>query len=75
MSPMPPKVIGKEPCLQVKGPFGLSKDPKPKRCPNTLWKEESKEIRDFLKVEDGGVHRNKYDGHCMKQRIKIPKAL
>jgi hypothetical protein len=35
------KVIGREACLQAKGPFGLSKDPGPKRHPNTLWKEES----------------------------------
>jgi len=30
MSSTPPKVIGKEACLQAKGPFGLSKilDPK-----------------------------------------------
>jgi hypothetical protein len=22
-----------------------------------------------MKVEDGGVHRKRYDGHCMKQWI------
>jgi hypothetical protein len=38
-------------CLQAKGPYGLSKDPGSKRCPNILWKEESKEIKDFMKVE------------------------
>jgi len=42
------KVIGREVCLRAKGPFGLSKDLEPERCPNTLWKEESKEIRDFM---------------------------
>ncbi len=44
MNSTPPKVIGKEACLRSKGPFGLSKDPKPKRHLNILWKEESKEI-------------------------------
>jgi hypothetical protein len=27
-----------------------------------------------MKVEDGGVHLKKYDGHCMKQQVRIPKA-
>jgi hypothetical protein len=27
-----------------------------------------------MKMEDGGVHRNKYNGHYIKQRIRIPKA-
>jgi len=27
-----------------------------------------------MKVEEGGVHHKKYEGHCMKQWIKIPKA-
>ncbi len=75
MSLTPPKVIGKEVCLQTKSPFKLLKDPKPKRCPNILWKEESKETRDSMKVENGGVHHKKYDGYCMKQRVKIPKAI
>ncbi len=59
MNLMPLKVIGKEVCLQVKGPFKLSKDPRPKRHLNILWKEELKEIRDFMKVEDGGLHRKR----------------
>jgi hypothetical protein len=33
-----------------------------------------KEIKDFVKVEDGGVHHKRYDGCCTKQQIKIPKA-
>jgi len=32
------KVIGKEACLRTKGPFGVSKDLGPRRCPNT-WKK------------------------------------
>ncbi len=28
-----------------------------------------------MKVKDGGVHRNKYNGRCMKQRVRIPKAI
>jgi hypothetical protein len=31
MNLTPPKVIGKEACLRVKGPFGLSEDLGPKR--------------------------------------------
>ncbi len=73
MNPMPPKVIGKELCLHVRGLFGLSKDLGPKRCPNTWRKEESKEVKDSMMVE-GGVHHKKYEGHWMKQRVRIPKA-
>jgi len=66
MKPMLPKVIGRKACLQAKGSSKLSKDPRPKRCPNTWRKEESKEVKDFMKVEDGGVHHNGYDGCCIK---------
>jgi hypothetical protein len=66
MSLMPPKVIRKEACLQAKGPSGSSKDPKPKRCPNTWRRKESKEIKDYVKVEDGGVHRKRYIERCKK---------
>jgi hypothetical protein len=48
MSSTPPKVIGREVCLLAKGLSKLSKDPAFKRCLNTLWKEESKEIRDSM---------------------------
>jgi len=74
MSLTPLKVIGRETCLRAKGLSGLSKDLEPKRSPNTLWKEESKEIRDFMKVKDGRVHHKRYGGRCTKQRIRIPKA-
>ncbi len=67
MSSTPLKVIGREVCLRTKGLFRISKDPGLKRCPNILWREESKEIRDSMKVEDGGVHHKRYDGHCTKQ--------
>jgi hypothetical protein len=40
MNPTPPKVIGREVCLQVKSLFRLSKDPRPKRHPNILWGKE-----------------------------------
>jgi hypothetical protein len=40
MSPTPLKVIGKEVCLRTKGRFAISKDLRPKRGPNILWKEE-----------------------------------
>jgi hypothetical protein len=62
MNMTPPKVIEREACLQAKGLYGLSKDPKPKRCVNALKREESKEITDFVKVENGCVHYKRYDG-------------
>jgi hypothetical protein len=34
--------------------------------PNILWREKYKKITDSMKVEDGGVHFKRYDGHCMK---------
>jgi hypothetical protein len=74
ISPTPLKVIGKKTCLRVKGLSGLSKDLGPKRRLNILWKDESKKVRDSMKVEDGGVHCKRYNGCCMKQRVKIPKA-
>ncbi len=53
MSSTPLKVIGGEVCLWAKGPSGLSKELGPKGVQFFLWKEESKEIRDSMKVEDG----------------------
>jgi len=73
MNPTPPKVIRRESCLRTKNPSRLSKDFGPKRCPNTLWKEESKEIKDSLKVENGGVHHKRYDGHCTKKKLKFQR--
>jgi hypothetical protein len=66
MNSTPLKVIGKETYLRTKGLSGLSKDHGPKRHTNTLWKEESKVIKDYMKVEDGSVHCKRYDGHCTK---------
>jgi hypothetical protein len=74
MSPMPPKVIGRDVCLWAKGHFVLSKDPRPKRHLSILWKKESKEISDFMKVKDGSVHHKRYNGCCTKQWVRIPKA-
>jgi hypothetical protein len=74
MKPMLPKIIQRKACSRAKGPSRLSKDPRPKRWPNTWRKEESKEIKNFMKVENGGVHCNEYNGCCTKQWIKIPKA-
>jgi len=73
MSSMPSKIIGKEARLGPRALSRLSKDYGLKRHPNNWRKEESKEIRDSVKVEDGSVYRKKYNGHCMKQ-VKIPKA-
>jgi hypothetical protein len=76
MSLMPSQAIRREVCLWVISPFGLtlSKDPGPKKHPNTWRKEESKDARKFMKVEKRGVHHNRYNGCCMNQRIKIPKV-
>jgi len=74
VSLMSPKVIGKKVHLQARSPYGLSKDLELKRHPNTWRKEESKEIRDFVKVEDGNVHHKKYNGCCTKQLIRNPKV-
>jgi hypothetical protein len=73
MNLMPSKVIGREACLQAKGSLGL-KDLRPKRHPNILWREKLKEMKDSMKVEDGGVHCKRYDGCCAKQRVRIPMA-
>ncbi len=69
---MPPKVIGKEARLRTRGPFGLSKNLGPKRCPNIWRRKEFFKINDPVKVENGGVRHKKYNGCCMKQWIKIP---
>ncbi len=74
MKLMPPKVIRTKVCLRARSIFGLSKDLGPKRCPNIWRREESKEMKDFMKVEEGGVHHKRYEDHCMKQWIKILKA-
>jgi hypothetical protein len=66
MSLMPPKVIRREVYLWVRGLFGLSKDLGPKGHPNISRREESKEVKDSMKVEEGGVHRKRYDGRCIK---------
>jgi hypothetical protein len=69
MNSMSLKAIGKEVCLQARSLFGLSKDFRPKRHPNTWRKYESKEINVFMKMEKGGVHHNKYNDCCTKQWI------
>ncbi len=50
---MSPKTIGREACLQSIIHFGLLKNLGPKR------REESKEAKDFMKVENGSVHCNR----------------
>jgi hypothetical protein len=44
----------------------LSKDLGPKKQPNIWRKEESKEVKDSMMVEEEGVHHKKYEGRCMK---------
>jgi hypothetical protein len=72
---MPSKAIGKEAYLWAKGFYGLSKDLGPKKHPNNWKKNESKETRVSMKVKEGGVHQIKYNGFCMKQWIRISKAI
>jgi hypothetical protein len=67
MSLMPSKVIKINICLWVRGPFRLSKDLGRTKCLNIFKREESKEMKNFFKVEEEGVHCKRYDGHCMKQ--------
>jgi hypothetical protein len=76
MNLMPSIAIRREACLRVRSPFGLtlSKHFEPKRHPNTWKKEESKDARKSMKVEEGSVHHNRYNGCCMNQWIEIPKA-
>jgi hypothetical protein len=37
-------------------------------------KEKLKEINDYMKVEDGGMHDKRYNERCTKQQVRIPKA-
>ncbi len=67
MSLMPMKIIGKKTYLQAKGFFELSKYHGPKRHPNISRKEESNETKESMKMEDGGVQCNRYNGCCIKQ--------
>jgi hypothetical protein len=53
MNLMPPRIIGKKTCLWVKSPSRLLKDHGLKKRPNTWKKEESKEIKEFMKVGKG----------------------
>jgi len=74
MSSMPSNVIGRETCLWIKSLYKPSKDFGTKRHWNIWRREESKETREPMKVGEGGVHHNRYDGHCMQQWVKIPKV-
>jgi hypothetical protein len=73
MKPISPKTIETDTCLWAKSLFRLLKDPRPKKHLNIWRKEKSKKVKDSMKMEYGGVHRNRYNGHYMKQWIKIPK--
>jgi hypothetical protein len=33
-----------------------------------------KKKKDFVKVENGSVYCKRYDGHCTKQQVIIPKV-
>ncbi len=71
MSLMPLKFIGREAYLWTKGPYGLSKDPRPKKCPNTLWEE----IKDFMKLEDGGVPKATWTSPILWKRSTCWKSF
>jgi hypothetical protein len=72
---MPSNMIRSKACLRARGLFGLSKDLGPKRHSNTWRKDESKEVKYSMKVEEGGVHCKRYDGCYTNQWVKIPKAI
>ncbi len=55
MKSVPPRVIERKVCLWAKSSLGLSKDFRPKRCPNIWRKEESKKTKEFRKAKEGGV--------------------
>jgi hypothetical protein len=67
MNSMSQKIIGRKTCLLTRGFFKLSRDFESKKHSNTWRKEESKQIKDFIKLKKGSVHRKRYDGHCTKQ--------
>jgi len=45
------------------------------RYVQTLEKMRSKNKHESMKMEERDVHCNRYDGHCMKQWVRIPKAI
>jgi hypothetical protein len=51
----------------------LSNYPKIPKNTQTFEGKNSKK-RDLVKVEEGSVHCNKYNGYCMTQWVIIPKA-
>jgi hypothetical protein len=65
MTMMPPKVIRRKACLQSWSPLKVSKDPEPKRHPNIWKKNFLKKTMEHIKMEEGSVQCNKYDGCCM----------
>jgi len=66
MSLMLLKVIRKEVCLQGKSPSCYQRIMDPRGAQTFEGKRKSKEIKNLVKVEKGGVHYKKYDGSCMK---------
>jgi hypothetical protein len=63
MKLMPPRLIGRKTCLQVKGLLRLLKNFKPKMHRNTWRKEKLKETKEHMKVGKCGVQHDRYDGH------------
>jgi hypothetical protein len=61
MNSLRSKITRREACLWTKGPSRLSKDHRPKNRPNTWRKEEPKEIKAFVKVEDVCIVKNTMD--------------
>ncbi len=66
MNLIPPKVIGTEAYLWVKGPSENIKGSCTQKASKHLKEGRTKETKDFMKVEYGSVHHNKYDGCCKK---------
>ncbi len=46
--------------------LGYQKILDPKGVQTLEKKKESKEVRDFMKVQEGGVHCKRYEGCCIK---------
>ncbi len=61
MNHMPPKVIGRYACLYVRDHLGLSKGLG--TCDGVKLKK--KQTKEFMKVGEGGVQHNRYNGHWM----------
>ncbi len=54
--------------------FRTIKGPWTQKVSKHLKKGKVKKTREFMKVGKGNAQHNRYDGHCVQQSIRIPKA-